>query len=132
MGLFRTLITLAALAAIAGIVFYFSPDSIKEKGLAYITGSPYVPGEVKKAAETFFATPELKRKKLLEELDDNLSGIQNLVEQTSENPAPIIQLVERTKEVVQEVIRQNNDPTIIKQITEIVTEKLIASENNCK
>lgn len=124
--MFRLLFLLIGLVLVAGVVFYFSPDSVKEKGLSYINESSIIPDEVKKAAEDIYATPAYKREKLLKELETNLGSLYTFVEETSQNPEPAKKLIERTKEIVAEVLAQNNDPNIIKQITETVTAKLIA------
>lgn len=128
MGLIKMLFLLAILVALGGTALYFAPDNIKDKGLAYITDSAIIPDEVKKTAEKIYATPAYKRGKLLQELETNLEGLRTFIEDTSSNPEPAKKLIERTKEIVTEVIAQNTDPSIIKQITETVTEKLINSK----
>lgn len=125
----RLLFLIFGLALIAGVVLYFVPDNIKERGLAYINKSSIIPEEIKKAAENIYATPSYKREKLLNELSANLASLQTFVETTAENPEPAKQLIERTQQIVEEVIAQNNDPNIIKQITETVTAKLIGEQN---
>lgn len=117
---------------VAGIILYFAPDSIKEKGLAYVSESSLIPDEVKKTAESIYATPAYKREKLLKELETNLGGLQTFVEKTSTNPEPAKKLIERTQEIVEEVLAQNNDPGIIKQITDTVTAKLLTAEKSCE
>ncbi len=129
---FELLFLLIGLALVAGVVFYFAPDNIKERGLSYINESSLIPEEIKKTAEDIYATPAYKREKLLKELEANLGSLQEFVEETSQNPEPAKKLIERTKEIVTEVLAQNNDPTIIKQVTETVTAKLINSNNSCE
>jgi len=131
MGAIKMLIALVVMLAVAGIVFYFAPDNIKEQGLAYISGIPFLPAEVKKAAEDIFATPEYKRNVLLKELDINLDTIQKTVEESASAPAQAVKAIERTKEIVEEITKLNDDPTFIKQITNAVTEKLVDSGKAC-
>jgi len=130
MGFFRILIILVILAGIAGVALYFAPDEFKEKTLSFISGSPYIPGEVKKAAEQVYETPALRRKKLLVELDKNLGGLRDFVTENTADP-DMLSLMERTEEIVAEVLTQNTDPTIIKQITDTVAAKLIKSGESC-
>ena len=127
MGLIKMLFLLVVLIALGGVGLYFSPYNIKDKGLAYINDSSIIPDEIKKTAESIYATPSYKRAKLLEELETNLSGLKSLVEQTSSNPEPAKKLIDRTKEIITEVLAQNTDPGIIKQITETVTAKILDS-----
>ncbi|KKU85125.1 MAG: hypothetical protein UY12_C0010G0012 [Parcubacteria group bacterium GW2011_GWA2_47_8b] len=131
MGAIKMLIALVVMLAVAGIVFYFAPDNIKEQGLAYISGIPFLPAEVKKAAEDIFATPEYKRGKLLQELETNLGTIQKTVEENVSAPTQAVKAIERTKEIVEEITKLNDDPTFIKQITNAVTEKLVDSGKAC-
>lgn len=114
------------------MVLYFAPDSVKEKGLAYISNSPYIPDEIKKTAESVYATPSYKREKLLKELEANLGSLRTFVEETSQNPEPAKKLITRTQEIVQEVLEQNSDPGIIKQITDTVTAKILSTKNSCE
>ncbi len=131
MGAIKTLVALVVLLVVASIAFYFAPDSIKEKGLAYISNSPLLPAEVKKAAEDIFATPEYKRTALLKELDSTLNTIQQTIEASVSAPEKAIKAVERTKEIVAEITKLNDDPTFLKQITEAVAEKLVDSGATC-
>jgi len=130
MGLFRLLVMVVIIAGIAGVALYFGPDEYKEKTLSFISGSPYIPGEVKKIAEDIYETPALKRKKLLAELNQNLGSLRTFVDENSED-SELVALVDRTQEIVDEVLAQNTDPTIIKQITDSVTAKLLKTQNSC-
>lgn len=132
MGIIKLFFVLVGLALAAGIVFYFSPDSVKEKGLSYISGSPIVPGEVKKAVEDFYATPSMKRANLVKELEQNLASIKSIVEKNSPAPEPTVKLIERTQEIVDEIVQQKTEPSVIQQITETVTSKLLKSGELCQ
>lgn len=131
MGLFRLLIMIVVIAGIAGVALYLAPDEYKEKALSFISGSPYIPGEVKKVAAQVYETPALRRKKLLSELETNLGGLRDFVTENSTDPE-ILKLVERTEAIVEEVLAQNTDPTLIKQITDSVTAKLLKTQNSCE
>ncbi len=127
MGIIKLLFMLAIMAVIAGVAFYFAPDSIKEQGLAYLNESSLVPIEIKKAAENLYATPEYSREKLEKELVQNFESIEAIIRKTSSDPEPIIQKIQRTKEIVEEIKEIRSDPTFVTKITEIVTEKVLSS-----
>ncbi len=132
-GLIRLLLLLAIAAAIAGTAFYFAPDSIKEQGLAYINDQNYIPIEIKKAAESLYATPKYQRDILIEELDDNFATIESIIQKYSAAPAADIKTIQRTREIVKEISEIQNNPTLVSKITEAVTEKVIAGvkQNEC-
>ncbi len=131
MPLFRFLFIAVVLIIAAGVAFMLAPDSFKEKGLEYVSQNPYIPGEVKKAVDDLYATPAIRRKRLVQELEQNLAGLKQALEEKAGASDPSIQLVERSKEIVAEVLKQNDDPTVIKQITEAVTAKLLSSGDAC-
>lgn len=126
-GLLRLIVLLAIAAAIAGVVFYFAPDNIKEQGLAYLNESNLVPIEIKKAAESIYATPKYNRGKLEEELAQNFANLESIIRTTASNPEPIIQKIQRTKEIVEEIKEVKSDPTFISKVTEIVTERVLSA-----
>ena len=61
MGVIKLFLILLGLILAGGVALYFSPDGVKEQGLAYITDSSIIPEEVKKVAESIYATPSMKR-----------------------------------------------------------------------
>ncbi|MBI2024723.1 MAG: hypothetical protein HYT03_01345 [Candidatus Harrisonbacteria bacterium] len=124
----RLLVVLAVLTGIAGVAFYFAPNNIKERGLDYISGISFLPGEIKKTAEDIYATPAYRREKLLGELDNNLFTLREIVEANLDNPEAAVETLDRTKEIVEEVLKQNDDPGVINQITAAVTEKLLSNK----
>lgn len=133
MALFRLLIMLAIVAGVAGAGLYFAPDSVKEQVLSYVNNNPYLPSEIKKEVENIYATPSMKREKLINELTTNLSLIQTYIEEVAPATAsssPEVKLLNRSKEIIAEVLKQNSDPTVIKQITDAVATKLLSS-NAC-
>lgn len=129
--MFRLLFLLIGLIIFAGAVFYFAPDSIKEKGLSYVSESRIVPEKVKKAVEDFYATPAMKRANLVKELEQNLASIKSVVERNSPAPEPTVKLIERTQEIVDEIAQQKTEPSVIQKITETVTAKLLKSGELC-
>lgn len=131
MQLFRFLFIAVVLIVAGGVAFMLAPESFKEKGLEYVSRNPYIPAEVKKTVDNFYATPAIKRKRLVQELETNLADLKKTLEEKVGAGDPSVQLVERSKEIVAEVLQQNDDPTIIKQITEAVTAKLLSSGDAC-
>ncbi|GEM_PF-3470282 len=131
MGIIKLFLMMVGLIVAAGIIFYFAPDDIKERGLAYVSNSNIVPKEVKKTVEDFYATPAMKRENLIKELEQNLADIKTVVEKNSPAPEPTIKLIERTQQIVEEIIQQKTEPSVIRQITEIVTAKLLKSGELC-
>ena len=124
----------AILAGIAGAVLYFSPDPIKEKVLGYVNGSPYIPAEIKQEAERLYATPAMKREKLITELTENLSQFQAYVEKTepgTSSTSPEVALIARSKEIINQVLKINADPSAIKQITDALAAKVLSGSNSC-
>ena len=66
--LLRILFTTIILTIIAGAALYFAADGVKEKGLALLYGSPYVPSDFKKILESVYSSPAIKHQKLINEL----------------------------------------------------------------
>ena len=129
MGVIKLFLILLGLILAGGVALYFSPDSVKERGLAYISDRSIIPEDVKKVAESIYATPSMKREQLVQEFERNLADIQKVVEKSS--PAPeaeaTVKLIEETKKIVEEIIEQKAEPSVIQQITETVTAKLLKS-----
>ena len=133
MALFRLLLMLAIVAGVAGAGLYFAPDSVKEQVLSYVNSNPYVPSEIKSEVEKLYATPAMKREKLITELTGNLSVIQSYIEglsSVSASSSPEVKLLTRSQEIIDQVLKINADPGAVKQITDAVAAKLIAS-NSC-
>jgi hypothetical protein len=132
MGLIRIFISLAGLVLVAGTVFYFLPDSIKEKGLTYINESPYVPQLVKEAAEDLYATPAYKRKELAIDLEKNLAEIQLALENSPTKQPELVKKVQEAQTMLKEVLQFNDQPTaagqLINTLTEKVTERVTGKE----
>lgn len=126
MGVIKLVFVILGLILAAGIGFYFMPDTIKEQGLAYITNNSIIPEEVKKVVESLYATPSMKRENLIKELEQNFADLKASV------PESVTELVERTEQILEEVLEQSATPTIIQQITETVTQKLLKSGDACK
>lgn len=124
MGVIKLVFVILGLILAAGIVFYFAPDTIKEQGLAYISGNSIIPSEVKKVVESIYATPSMKREGLIKELEKNFADIKAAV------PESATKIVERTQQILEQVLEQPT-PTIIQQITETVTQKLLKSGTAC-
>ncbi len=132
MALFRLLVIVAIIISIAGAGLYFAPDNIKEKVLSYVNDSPYVPSEIKKEVEKLYATPAMKREKLITELTDNLLKIEAYITKNTPSPeSPEAKLLERSQQIIAEVLEQNAEPGVVKQITDAVTAKLLSSGNAC-
>ncbi len=130
------MLLLAIATFVAGAAFYFAPDSIKEQGLAYLNDQNYIPLEIKKAAESLYATPKYQRDILIEELDDNFETIESIIQKYSQEPTADIKTVQRTREIVKEISEIQNNPTLVSKITETVTEKVLSSiggdsDNSC-
>ncbi len=124
------LVILAIAAGAAGAALYFAPDTVKEKVLSYVNGSPYIPAEIKTEAENLYATPAMKREKLIGELTSNLSEIQNYLAKSAGGTAsssPEVALVARSRELVNEVLKINADPSAVKQITDALASKVLSS-----
>ena len=121
---------LLILTGVAGVAFYFAPDNIKERGLAYIGEQDFIPIEIKKAAEDLYATPEYKRDKLLTELEDNFAALESTIVKSSPQPEESVKIIARTKEIIEEISEINTNPTLINKITEIVTEKVLSTVKN--
>ena len=134
MALFRLLLMLAIVAGVAGAGLYFAPDSVKEQVLSYVNSNPYVPSEIKSEVEKLYATPAMKREKLITELTGNLSVIQSYIEglsSVSASSSPEVKLLTRSQEIIDQVLKINADPGAVKQITDAVAAKLISSGNTC-
>ena len=132
MALFRLLVMLAIIAGIGGGALYFAPDSIKEQVLSYVNTNPYVPSKIKEEVDRLYATPAMKREKLITELTDNLSQIQNyLAEVSTSTDGAEYKLNERSKQIVNDVLKINADPSAVKQITDAVAAKLLSGQNSC-
>ena len=132
MALFRLLIMIAIITGIAGVGLYFAPDPIKEKVLSYVGGNPYIPSEIKAEAEKLYATPAMKREKLINELTGNLSKIQEYIEAVATSTNNLeLPLLTRSKEIIDQVLKINADPSAIKQITDALASKVISSSNSC-
>ncbi len=133
MSLIKLLFMLIILAGAAGVAFYFAPDNIKERGLAYIGKQDFIPIEIKKAAEDLYATPEYKREKLLAELENNFALLESTILKSSPQPEEAVKTIARTKEIIKEISEISTNPTLISKITEIVTEKVLsaAGTNSC-
>lgn len=125
MTVIKLVFVMLGLILAAGIVFYFTPDSIKEQGLAYISDSSVIPIEVKKVVESIYATPSMKRESLIKELEKNFADIKAAV------PESATKIVERAEEILEQILEQPPTPTIIQQITETVTQKLLKSGTAC-
>lgn len=134
MGLIKLLFVLIILAGAAGVAFYFAPNNIKNQGLAYIGKQNFIPIEIKKAAENLYATPEYKRDKLLEELEDNFASLESEIIESSSQPEESVKTIARTKEIIKEISEINSNPTLVSKITEVVTEKILSavkSDTSC-
>ncbi|MDO8467232.1 MAG: hypothetical protein Q7S83_03795 [bacterium] len=125
---------LLILGSVAGVAFYFAPDNIKERGLAYIDEQKFIPAEIKKAAEDIYATPEYKRDKLLAELESNFASLESAIIKSSPQPEEAVKTIARTKEIIKEISEISTNPTLVSKITEIVTEKVLSTvkvNNSC-
>ena len=127
MGLIKLFLMLIIMGGIAGVALYFAPDSIKERGLAYIGEQDFIPVEIKKAAEDLYATPEYKREKLLAELEDNFASLETTITNSAPKPEEAVKTIARTKEIIKEISEINSNPTLISKITEVVTEKVLSA-----
>lgn len=130
----KLLLALITVVIISGTAFYFAPDSVKEKGLAYIEANGDIPASIKEAISSVYSTPAMQRERLLAELDKNFASIENFVENPSSDPKisePIKKIIERNQEIIKEVSKIETNPTLIKQVTEAVTAKLLATDKIC-
>ena len=131
MGAIRLVFVVAVLAIVAGVALYFAPNDIKEKSLGYISDIPFLPEEVKKSVEDIYATPAYRREKALTELNKNLASLESIVEFGLPEPDEALETIERTKELVQEILDQNSDSTVVDKITTAVINKLTEGKNIC-
>jgi len=121
------IISLAGLVLVAGTVFYFLPDSIKEKGLTYINESPYVPQLVKDTAENLYATPAYKRKELAADLEKNLAEIQLALENSPTKQPELVKKIAEAQAMLKEVLQFNEQPTATASLVSAITEKVMQS-----
>ena len=129
--LLRILFTTIILTIIAGAALYFAADGVKEKGLALLYGSPYVPSDFKKILESVYSSPAIKHQKLINELNQNINAIEKVAQTFSVSSPDTLKAIARSKEIIQEVLAKNSDPTFVATVSEAVTQKLIASGNAC-
>lgn len=129
--LLRILFTAVILTVIAGAALYFAADGVKEKSLALLYGSPYVPSDFKKILESVYSSPAIKHQQLIEELNRNIGTIEKAARQFSTNSPDTLKAVARSKEIIQEVLAKNIDPAFVKTVSEAVTQKLAASGDSC-
>lgn len=131
MGAIRLIFVIAVLAVVAGVALYFAPNNIKDQSLGYISNIPFLPEDIKKGVEDIYATPAYRREKTLVQLNTNLASLESLVEFGLPEPQEALETIERTKELVQEILDQNNDPTVVDKITAAVIDKLTGGKNIC-
>jgi hypothetical protein len=124
--LLRILFTAIILTVLAGIALYFAADGVKEKGLALLYGSPYVPSDFKKVLESVYSSPAIKHQQLIEELNRNIGAIEKAAQKFSASSPDTLKAVARSKEIIQEVLAKNIDPAFVKTVSEAVTQKLAA------
>ena len=129
--LLRILFTTIILTAIAGAALYFAADCVKEKGLALLYGSPYVPSDFKKVLESVYASPAIQHQKLVNELNENFKIIETAARKFAAESPDALAAITRSQEIIAEVVEKNSDPAFVKTVSDAVAQKLIASGNAC-
>jgi hypothetical protein len=129
--LLRILFMAIILTVLVGAVLYFTADGIKEKGLALLYGSPYVPSDFKKVLESIYASPAIRHQKLINELNENFKIIEGAARKFAVESPDALAAIARSQEIIAEVVEKNSDPAFVKTVSDAVAQKLIASGNAC-
>lgn len=125
----KLLFSLFLAGVVVLLVLYGIPADLKDRGLALFGRAKIIPLEIQNEIESFILTPEEKREKLINQIQNNLTQLKSVPTNNADTITTTTEIIKETERIIVELREQNNDkPGVVDRVVQTVINQVLPQE----